>query len=220
MKTKCFRDKAHAQSTRIHTRWEMGVAKQRMPDFIIFSKGMGFMKRAKKRTKYWIVLILAVTLVGSNALYQLGTFVSASEVESGTDARKTDGEEIPGTDAQEAGAVDESVENGTEAAERASDVAGDVEQSVTVQEIFRDEDEETPLTNNELGHPRCIFHFFVLLAAAVILIVCTSRLKRKKRQILALRKELNIELAKHGRPLYGMRYSAAPGAPLTRAELQ
>ena len=34
-----------------------------------------------KKTRRWLALLLAVILVGSNALYQIGTSMSASETE-------------------------------------------------------------------------------------------------------------------------------------------
>lgn len=35
-----------------------------------------------KKTRRWLALLLAVILVGSNALYQIGTSMSASETET------------------------------------------------------------------------------------------------------------------------------------------
>lgn len=43
-----------------------------------------------KKTRRWLAMLLAVVLVSSNVIYQLGTNMSASESDSTTEAQQQD----------------------------------------------------------------------------------------------------------------------------------
>ena len=43
-----------------------------------------------KKTRRWLALLLAVILVGSNALYQIGTSMSASETDTTAESGQQD----------------------------------------------------------------------------------------------------------------------------------
>ena len=45
-----------------------------------------------KNAKRWLAVILAVTLLGSNAVYQLGTTLSANETEAVTESQQDESE--------------------------------------------------------------------------------------------------------------------------------
>ena len=45
-----------------------------------------------KNAKRWLAVILAVTLLGSNAIYQLGTTLSANETEAVTESQQDESE--------------------------------------------------------------------------------------------------------------------------------
>ncbi len=77
-----------------------------------------------KKAKRWLALILAVTLVSSNALYQIGTTLSADETQ---ETAADESEETEETEEAEEELLD--VEN-TEAAEVSEVTADDPEQTV------------------------------------------------------------------------------------------
>ena len=64
-----------------------------------------------KKAKRWLALILAVTLVSSNALYQIGTTLSADETQetAADESEEMDGpeEELPDVEDTEAAEVSE-----------------------------------------------------------------------------------------------------------------
>lgn len=69
-----------------------------------------------------------------------------------------------------------------------------------VQELVNAADQDTPLANNLLEdlHICCIFHFLVMLAAMILLVCYTSSAKKRQKKIFALREELQVEKTKRG----------------------
>lgn len=61
-----------------------------------------------KKTRRWLALLLAVILVGSNALYQIGTSMSASETETTAESgQQDDSAAVPETQDQDTASLDQ-----------------------------------------------------------------------------------------------------------------
>lgn len=64
-----------------------------------------------KKTRRWLALLLAVILVGSNALYQIGTSMSASETETTAESgQQDDSAAVPETQDQDTASLDQQKE--------------------------------------------------------------------------------------------------------------
>lgn len=61
-----------------------------------------------KKTRRWLALLLAVILVGSNALYQIGTSMSASETDTTAESgQQDDSAAVPETQDQDTAALNQ-----------------------------------------------------------------------------------------------------------------
>lgn len=66
-----------------------------------------------KKTRRWLALLLAVILVGSNALYQIGTSMSASETETTAESgQQDDSAAVPETQDQDTASLDQQKDTG------------------------------------------------------------------------------------------------------------
>ena len=66
-----------------------------------------------KKTRRWLALLLAVILVGSNALYQIGTSMSASETETTAESgQQDDSAAVPETQNQDTASLDQQKDTG------------------------------------------------------------------------------------------------------------
>lgn len=66
-----------------------------------------------KKTRRWLALLLAVILVGSNALYQIGTSMSASETETTAESgQQDDSAAVPETQDQDKASLDQQKDTG------------------------------------------------------------------------------------------------------------
>ncbi|BFK63553.1 hypothetical protein I260019D6_28620 [Dorea longicatena] len=66
-----------------------------------------------KKTRRWLALLLAVILVGSNALYQIGTSMSASETETTAESgQQNDSAAVPETQDQDTASLDQQKDTG------------------------------------------------------------------------------------------------------------